>query len=142
MMLVSFLLFFYTSKQFSYVYVSVTLSFCFFFITTPDRRLLKTLILSKIIRNRVFGCHLLPDWRQMAIENIIAFFMIRVRRLLRAFSIAAYPLFYTKYLYMRSDTVYPNLFHNSRPICQWPLGTYYIYKTKVAKFYGIKSLSR
>ena len=27
---------------------------------------------SKIVRNSVFDCHLSPDWRQMAIENIIS----------------------------------------------------------------------
>ena len=26
---------------------------------------------SKIVRNRVFDCHLSPNWRQMAIENTI-----------------------------------------------------------------------
>ena len=36
----------------------------------------KTLILStnidKKVRNRVFYCHLSPDWRQMAIENSVS----------------------------------------------------------------------
>ena len=27
---------------------------------------------SKIFRNRVFDCHLWPDWRQMAIENTVS----------------------------------------------------------------------
>ena len=27
---------------------------------------------SKIIRNRVFDCHLSPDWRQMAIESTVS----------------------------------------------------------------------
>ena len=27
---------------------------------------------SKIVRNRVFDCHLSPDWRQMAIEKNIS----------------------------------------------------------------------
>ena len=27
---------------------------------------------SKIVRNRVFDCHLLPHWRQMAIENTVS----------------------------------------------------------------------
>ena len=27
---------------------------------------------SKIVRNRVFNCHLLPDWRQMAIQNTVS----------------------------------------------------------------------
>ena len=27
---------------------------------------------SKIIRNRVFDCHLSPDWRQKAIENTVS----------------------------------------------------------------------
>ena len=27
---------------------------------------------SKIVRNRVFDCHLSPDWRQMAIENTVS----------------------------------------------------------------------
>ena len=43
---------------------------------TPDRRQSKTLILSKtvdkIVRNRVFDCHLSPDWRQMAIQNTVS----------------------------------------------------------------------
>ena len=34
------------------------------------------------------------DWRQMAIENTFYLFLIRVRRLLKAFSIAAYPVRY------------------------------------------------
>ena len=44
-------------------------------IFTSDRRQSKTLILStnvdKKVRNRVFDCHLSPDWRQMAIENAV-----------------------------------------------------------------------
>ena len=44
---------------------------------TPGRRQSKTLILStnvdkKIVRNRVFHCHLSPNWRQMAIENTVS----------------------------------------------------------------------
>ena len=27
---------------------------------------------SKIVRNRVFDCHLSPDWRQMAIKNTVS----------------------------------------------------------------------
>ena len=27
---------------------------------------------SKIVKNRVFDCHLSPDWRQMTIENTIS----------------------------------------------------------------------
>ena len=27
---------------------------------------------SKIVRNRVFDCHLSPDWRQMAIDNTVS----------------------------------------------------------------------
>ena len=45
--------------------------------TTPDRQQSKTLILStkvesKIIIIRVFDCHLLPDWLQMAIKNTVS----------------------------------------------------------------------
>ena len=32
--------------------------------TTEEQR-------SKIARNRVFNCHLSPDWRQMAIKNTV-----------------------------------------------------------------------
>ena len=46
---------------------------------------------SKIVKNRVFDCHLSPGWRQMAIENTTSSdFFIRVRRLLSAFSTAAW----------------------------------------------------
>ena len=49
-------------------------SITFILRSTPDRRQSKMLILStrstsKIIRNRVFDCHLASDWRQMTIEN-------------------------------------------------------------------------
>ena len=48
---------------------------------------------SKIVRNRVFDCHLSPNWRQMAIKNTVSSdFFISIRRLLRAFSIAVYPV--------------------------------------------------
>ena len=48
---------------------------------------------SKIVRNRVFDCHLSPDWRQMAIKNTVSSdFFISICRLLRAFSIAVYPV--------------------------------------------------
>ena len=46
---------------------------------------------SKIVRNIVFDCHLSPGWRQMAIENTVSSIFFCVHRLLRAFSIAAYP---------------------------------------------------
>ena len=44
---------------------------------TPDGRQSKTLLTddehgSKIARNSVFNCHLLPVWRQMAIENSVS----------------------------------------------------------------------
>ena len=40
-------------------------------ISTPGRR--QTLILStNVVRNRVFDCHLSPDWRQMAIEKTVS----------------------------------------------------------------------
>ena len=44
-------------------------------VITPDRRQSKKSILlthTKIARNRVFDCHLSPDWRQMAIENTVS----------------------------------------------------------------------
>ena len=64
-------------------YVLITLSLrqchpyslCLSLVCTPNRRQSKTLILStndgrlKIVRNRVFDCHMSSDWRQMAIEN-------------------------------------------------------------------------
>ena len=45
--------------------------------STLDRRQSEMFIQStntdkKIVRNRVFDCHLLPDWRQMAIENSVS----------------------------------------------------------------------
>ena len=50
----------------------------------------------KMVRNRVFDCHLSFDWRQMAIENTVScYFVIHVRRLLRTFSIATYPVWFT-----------------------------------------------
>ena len=56
---------------------------------TQDMRQSKTLILStNVDENRVFDCHLLTDWRQVAIENNISSNFDR--RLLRAFLIAAY----------------------------------------------------
>ena len=44
---------------------------------TPGRRQSKASIQSvnvdkKIVRNRVFDCHLSPYWRQMAIENTVS----------------------------------------------------------------------
>ena len=46
---------------------------------------------SKISGNSAFDCNLSPDWRQMASENTVSSdFLILVRRLLIAFSIAAY----------------------------------------------------
>ena len=43
---------------------------------TPDRWQSKTLIsptnVDKNVRNRVFDCHLSPDWRQMPIENTVS----------------------------------------------------------------------
>ena len=48
---------------------------------------------SKIVRNRVFDCHLSPFGRQMAIKNTVSSdFFISIGRLLRGFSIAAYPV--------------------------------------------------
>ena len=45
---------------------------------------------SKIDRNSVYDCHLLPDWRQMAIENnVLTIFDLRTSIVL-TFSIAAY----------------------------------------------------
>ena len=49
-----------------------------FLLITPDRRQSKTLILStdvdqKSERNRDFGCHLSPDWQQMATKNTVSF---------------------------------------------------------------------
>ena len=40
----------------------------------------------------VFDCHLLPDWRQMLIENTVSSDFIYFRQFLRAFSIATYPM--------------------------------------------------
>ena len=64
---------------------------------TPDMWQWKTSIVSRNVdqrvRNRVFECHLSPDWRQMAIENTVSsVFLSRVRRLLSAFFIVAYPV--------------------------------------------------
>ena len=44
---------------------------------TPDRRQSKTKITSKnvdqkMVRNRVFHCHLSSEWRQMAIKNTVS----------------------------------------------------------------------
>ena len=46
-------------------------------VVTPGRRQLKKLLTineggSKIARNSVFDCHLLPVWQQMAIENSVS----------------------------------------------------------------------
>ena len=46
-------------------------------IITWDRRQLKMLFTidecgSKIVKSRVFDCHLSPDWRQMAIKNTVS----------------------------------------------------------------------
>ena len=46
-------------------------------IITPDRRQLKKVNAidkgrSKIVKNRVFDCHLSPDWRQMATEHTVS----------------------------------------------------------------------
>ena len=49
-------------------------------------------MLIKIATNRVFDCHLSPEWRQIAIKTLFLAILIRVRRLIRAFSIAAYPV--------------------------------------------------
>ena len=38
---------------------------------TPDRRKISTNV-GKKVRNRVFDCHLSPEWRQMAIENAVS----------------------------------------------------------------------
>ena len=39
---------------------------------------------SKLVRNRVFDCHLSPVWRQMAIKSTVSSdFLIRVRRLIK-----------------------------------------------------------
>ena len=44
--------------------------------TTLERRQSKTLMLSTSVDQKssetAFGCHLSPDWRQMAIENTVA----------------------------------------------------------------------
>ena len=48
---------------------------------------------SKIVTNSVFDCHLSPQWRKIAIEkHCFSSFSIRVHRLVKAFSIAAYPV--------------------------------------------------
>ena len=47
---------------------------------------------SIIARNSVIDCHLSLDWRQMTSKALFLAFLIRVCRLLRAFSIAAYPV--------------------------------------------------
>ena len=72
-------------------------------ISTPGRR--QTLILStNVVRNRVFDCHLSPDWRQMAIEKTVSSdFFIHVRRLLRTFSIATYPVWFHCVSYHKGD---------------------------------------
>ena len=45
----------------------------------------------KIVRNRVFDCHLSPDRRQMAIENTVTSDFYPRSSIVRAFSIAVYP---------------------------------------------------
>ena len=55
-----------------------------------DQKSIETVF--SINRNSVFDCHLSPHWRQMAIKNTFYRFLIRVRRLLIMFSIAAYPV--------------------------------------------------
>ena len=52
-------------------------------LTTSYRRQSKTLILltrvdKKILGNRVFDCHLSPDWRQMAIKNTASIVFLSV----------------------------------------------------------------
>ena len=52
-------------------------SFCVKRIYTPGRRQSNTFLTIderrlKIVRNRVFECHLSPDWRQMTIENTVS----------------------------------------------------------------------
>ena len=64
---------------------------------TPGRRKSKTLLTidergSKIDRNSVFDCHLLPVWRQMAIENAVSIVFYLRSSIVLAFSIAAYPV--------------------------------------------------
>ena len=66
-----------------------------FFFQVSHRRQSKTLIVSlnvdkKIVRNRVFDCHLSPnEWQS---KHWYKWFSIRVRRLSRVFSIVAYPI--------------------------------------------------
>ena len=50
----------------------------------------------KIVRNRVFDCHLSPDWRQMAIENTVSSNFRSHLATFRAFWIVAYPEFKIK----------------------------------------------
>ena len=47
---------------------------------------------SKIVRKRVFDCHLLPHWRQMAIKTLFLSVFDPHCRLLIAYLIAAYPV--------------------------------------------------
>ena len=55
-----------TTRPIWYCYI-----FCISIITTLDRQQSKTLCISKIVRNRAFDCHLLPDWWQMTIKNTV-----------------------------------------------------------------------
>ena len=62
---------------------------CTLFFITPGRRQSKTLILSTNVDQKSIETELSPDWQSLTPFLAIIF---RVRRLLGAFSIAAYPV--------------------------------------------------
>ena len=72
----------------------------YYSVYTPGRRQSKTLSTidergSKIDTNGVFDCHLSPVWRRMAIENLFLTIFDLRSSIVLAFSIAAYPVWFS-----------------------------------------------